>query len=448
MKKITLLSALVALVCTIALAACTQMDPQNQDTTADTAVETTADTAGAETTADESGSESETGSESDTGETTAGETEVVTAAPRYDYMKAEVLPDVTIDPSAYTDMKLTLPADLQITDKDVTEYIDVIRFEYRTADNGEETVLDQPMKLGDDAYIYYKGVADGEEFEGGSNWDDEKPYALGLGSGSFIPGFEAGLVGVIPQNATKENPAEVKVTFPSNYGNELAGKEAVFYVAVEYAVQYTLPAYNVEFLDKTLQYEWQKDFYAGNAAKLKEFEDYVREYLEGQVESAIENAKIDALWEHLTAAAVCQNLPQLEVDFYYNSYISELEYYYEYYKSYGGDEFTKQYPTMDAFAPDFFGFDKNADWKAEAQKMVEKLVKKDMLIHAIAEREGMETVTDEEYQAELKALVEYYGGYMTEADILASMGEIAIRESAFSAKMQTWLMERVTFTFA
>ncbi len=442
MKKLALLSAALALVCVCALSACMQSEPQNQDAAGDTTAETTA----AETTVAESDSETDT--ELDTTETTAAETEEVTAAPRYDYMAAEVLPDVTIDASVYTDMKLTLPADLQITDQSVKDYIDSLRFNYRTADNGEETMVDQPLKLGDDAYIYYKGVTDGEEFDGGSNWDDGEPYALGLGSGAFIPGFEAGLVGVIPTNATKENPAEIKVTFPSTYGTELAGKEATFYVAVEYAVQYTMPEYNVKFLDETLMYSWQQDFYAGDALKLQEFEDYVREYLEGQAESSIENAKIDALWEYLTGAATVQNLPQLELDFYYNSYVSELEYYFDYYTGYGGSSFTELYPTVEAFAPAFFGFDTDADWEDELLNMAKKLVTKDMLMHAIAEREGIEAVTDEEYEAELESLVEYYGGYMTEADILASMGEIAIRESAFSAKMQEWLMERVTFTFA
>ena len=93
------------------------------------------------------------------------------------------------------------------------------------------------------------------------------------------------------------------------------------------------------------------------------------------------------------------------------------------------------------------GLDKDADWSAELDKLCESMVKKDMIIHAVAELEGMETVTDEEFKAELKYWVDSYQGYMTEEEILQSMGEAVIREGALSAKMEKWLLERVTFTF-
>ncbi len=375
-------------------------------------------------------------------------TEPVTAAPRYDYMDADVKADVTVDRSQYVGIELTLPAHLQISDADVRDYIDHVLFQYRTADNGTVHVTDQPLKWGDDAYIYYKGVMDGKEFEGGSNWDDEKPHTLGLGSGAFIPGFEEGLVGVIPASATKDSPAEIHVTFPEDYGNELAGKDAVFYVAVEYAVQYTLPAYTRDTVENTLKFEGTKDFYASDAAYLSEFEEYVRAYLERDIAQDLEYEKINALWKHLTAVAVCVNLPQIELDYYRNAYLEEIEYYYDYYKSYGGASFTEQYPTFDDFARSYMGVSADGHWKAELNKLSEDMVKKDMISHAIAEMEGMETVTEEEYKAELKYWLDYYQGYMTEEEILARMGEVTLRETAFAEKIQKWLLEQATFTFA
>ncbi len=472
MKKQSIMTTLAAgLLTWLALSACTLPDTSApSDTEGDTTVVTVTDTtpatdAGTEDTAtavpDETTfAESETHApetdgavETDTAtkpadsDTKPVETEAVTAPPRYDYMGAEVLPDVTIDESVYTDMKLTLPSYLQVTEADVKAYIEYIRFDYRTPDNGTAQVTDAAMKLGDDAFIYYKGMINGEEFEGGSNWDDAAPYQLGLGSGSFIPGFESGLVGVIPKNATKENPAEVRVTFPENYGNDLAGREAVFYVAVEYAVQYSLPTYDRKFVEETLQYEAEKDFYASDKALLTEFENYVRTYLEEEKAADVENAKVDALWDYLTGSAVCQNLPAVEVEYYLGSYIAEIEYYYDYYKSYAGESFTKEYPTIDDFGKVYVGVEDGGDWRATLRGFAENIVKKDMICHAIAEREDMETVTDEEYKAELKYWVDYYQGYMSEAEILANMGEATLRESAFAEKMQAWLMARATFTF-
>ena len=469
MKKLSLILTLVLCLVVAMLAACTEEGTTTTDTEASaetwicacgqdnggkfcsecgtakpepetTEAETTASTE-AETT--ESAETTATATEKDT---EPAETE--TRAPRYDYFDADVKDDVTIDRSVYTNMQLTLPADLQITHEDVMDYIEYVLFQYRTADNGSVQMTDQPMKLGDTAYVYYKGMIDGKEFDGGSNWSDSSPYALGLGSGSFIPGFEDALVGVIPANATKDSPAEVHVTFPENYGaSDLAGKAAVFYVAVEYAVQYTIPAYNRETVEKTLQYQGEKDFYASDATYLSEFESYVRSYLESDIAEDLEYEKTNALWSYLTTQAVCRNLPQLELDYYYGAYLDEIEYYYDYYSSYGGSSFKEQYPDFDAFARAYMGVEADGDWKAELNKLCEDMVKKDMITYAIAELEGMKSVSDEEFKAELKYWVDYYYGYMTEEEILSNMGEEVIRAGALSEKIQKWLLEHATFTF-
>lgn len=68
--------------------------------------------------------------------------------------------------------------------------------------------------------IDFKGFVDGEAFEGGEAED----YPLVLGSNSFIPGFEAQLVGV-----KADEDVKVEVKFPEEYGApNLAGKDAVF----------------------------------------------------------------------------------------------------------------------------------------------------------------------------------------------------------------------------
>ena len=380
---------------------------------------------------------------------TAKETEAVTAIPRYDYMEAEVAPDVEIDRADYVGITLTIPNSYKIEDDDVQSYIlSGIRFSYRTAVNGTAMVKDQALKLGDDAYIYYKGFVDGKEFEGGSNWDDESAYKLGLGSGSFIPGFEDSLVGIVPNQTSKTNPAEITVTFPEDYTAELAGKEAVFHVVIEYAVQYTLPEYNREFVETTLKYEAQKDFYASDAALLAEFEEYVYNYLVSQNAQSLENAKIDALWNHLTEKATCKNLVADEVAYYFNAYKSEAEYYFDYYTSMNNAEFKALYPDLGSFAVVYFGFEKGASWEAELTKMAELMVQRDMITHAIGELEGLETVTEEEFKAQVKYWVDYYYGYMTEAEIIQNMGEVFLKEAAFSEKLDKWLMDQVTFTYA
>jgi trigger factor len=88
-------------------------------------------------------------------------------------------------------------------------------------------------KDGDQIVIDFKGSVDGEPFEGGSAED----YPLELGSNSFIPGFEAQLVG-----AKVGDEISVNVSFPAEYGaKHLAGKAAVFACTVK-AVKEPKPA--------------------------------------------------------------------------------------------------------------------------------------------------------------------------------------------------------------
>ena len=81
-------------------------------------------------------------------------------------------------------------------------------------------VTDRPSREGDELLLDYAGFCDGVQFEGGT----AQNQTLVLGSDTFIPGFEAQLVGKLPGDSV-----DVKVTFPTPYHSEaLAGKEAVF----------------------------------------------------------------------------------------------------------------------------------------------------------------------------------------------------------------------------
>ena len=384
------------------------------------------------------------------GDTTEGTTttEESTTVPRFDYMDANVANDVTISAEAYKNLTLTVPNSYKVTDEDVSDYIENIRFQYREAVNGSALMTDLPLSMGDDAFIFYKGFLDGKEFEGGSNWDDETPHQLGLGSGSFIPGFEEGLVGIVPSRTSKDNPAKINVTFPADYpAEDLAGKAVVFHVAVGYAVQYTMKEYNRDFVENVLKYEPKEESYESDDALLREFEAYVYDHLVKQGAANLESAKTETLWTHLLDSAECRNLPADELAYYYSSYESEISYYYNYYMSAGGESFAELYPDLDAFAVVYMGLDKGADWKAELNKAAESMVKKHMIAHAIAEMEGMEAVTDQEFDAQVQIYVDYYQGYMTRDEILANMGEAMFMEAAFTEKMDAWLMAQVTFTY-
>ncbi|MGB1474293.1 MAG: trigger factor, partial [Candidatus Puniceispirillaceae bacterium] len=129
-------------------------------------------------------------------------------------LMVEIMPEITIpDLSAIAVERPTLPANQD----EINETINRLAEENRPTQKVEKA---RKAKMGDVVLIDFTGRIDGVAFEGGSATD----HMLELGSNSFIPGFEDGLVG-----ASAGETVDVKVTFPAEYQAEhLAGKEAVF----------------------------------------------------------------------------------------------------------------------------------------------------------------------------------------------------------------------------
>ncbi len=109
------------------------------------------------------------------------------------------------------------------TDEEVDEAVAELASQNRTYE--AKTGKTVKAKDGDQVLIDFIGRVDGVAFEGGTAQDVE----LVLGSGNFIPGFEAQLVGAKP-----DSDVTVKVTFPADYqAANLAGKDAEFETKVK-----------------------------------------------------------------------------------------------------------------------------------------------------------------------------------------------------------------------
>ncbi|MEM9840313.1 MAG: trigger factor [Pseudomonadota bacterium] len=134
-------------------------------------------------------------------------------------MAVEVLP--AIEPTGIDDLKLEkMVAD--IPEDELEEELKTLADQNKTYEDKDEGAAAED---GDRVVIDFKGMIDGEAFDGGS----AEGVDLDLGSGSFIPGFEEQLVGV---KAGEEKT--ITVTFPEDYTAEhLAGKEAQFDVTVQ-----------------------------------------------------------------------------------------------------------------------------------------------------------------------------------------------------------------------
>lgn len=97
---------------------------------------------------------------------------------------------------------------------------------------------------GDVVVIDFTGFLDGKPFEGGS----AEKFKLGVGSGSFIPGFEEQLIGM-----TYGEERTIAVTFPDNYqARDLAGKATQFAVKLHEIQEQKAVAADDAFAQKVL----------------------------------------------------------------------------------------------------------------------------------------------------------------------------------------------------
>ena len=143
----------------------------------------------------------------------------------------EVYPEIALaDYSSVEVEKLSA----EIKEEDLDEMINTLRKQ-----QGDWEVVERAAADGDRLNINFEGFIDGEAFDGGR----AEAMDLVLGSGSMIPGFESGLVGV-----SAGDELDLNVTFPETYHAEnLKGKPAVFKVKVNSVSAQALPELNEEF---------------------------------------------------------------------------------------------------------------------------------------------------------------------------------------------------------
>lgn len=205
------------------------------------------------------------------------EPDIDTKSGRYAYVaRFEVLPEIDLQDLA--GKRVARPV-AEVADADVERMIERLREQRRTFED-----VERPAQDGDRVTISFAGSIDGEPFEGGSG----ESRQLVLGSGTFIPGFEAQLEGV---RAGDERLVEV--TFPEDYQNsELAGRAAQFQVSVETVAEPHLPEVDAEFM--TAFGIGDGDFERFRADVRTNMERELKQRIESKLKSQVMDALLEA----------------------------------------------------------------------------------------------------------------------------------------------------------
>ena len=247
---------------------------------------------------------------------------------------------------------------------------------------------DGAVEEGDTAIIDFKGFKDNEEFEGGS----AEGYSLEIGSHSFIPGFEEGVVGM-----KKEESKDIKLTFPEDYmAKDLAGKEVVFNVTVHDIKKRVIPDLDEEFF---------KDLDMEGVTNKEELNKVVEEEIKTQKEHDTENKFVEDLLAKASSnmtIEIPEEIIDAEADKMYKDFVKRLEMQgvnEELYYAYAGV--------------------KKEDIMKDIKKEAETRLKYRYLLEAIIKEEKIE-IKDKDVDKEIAKIAKNYN--VTEEEIMKEFG--------------------------
>lgn len=277
--------------------------------------------------------------------------------------------------------------EVKASEKEIADAIDHMRERY-----AEDVIKEGKIENGDIAVIDFEGFVDGVPFDGGKS----ENYSLKIGSGTFIPGFEEGLIGL-----KSGDEKDVKVKFPEDYhAEDLKGKDAIFKVKVHEVKEVKIPELDKDFFD---------DLGMEGITTKEELEAQISENIIVQKESQAENKYYDELLE-AAAKNVEVDIPEAmiseELDRMVNQYSDHLK--------------------MQGITLEQFYKLTNSDEAALKDQMRPEAIKRityRLMLEEIAKKEKIE-IDDKEAQEEAKKLAEKY--QMKEDEFLSAFGGIDI----------------------
>ena len=273
---------------------------------------------------------------------------------------------------------------VKVSKEEVQQKIDELLKNYTELVIKEEGAVEN----GDVAVIDFEGFKDGVAFDGGKG----ENYSLEIGSHSFIPGFEEGIIGM-----KKGEEKDLTLTFPEEYQEEsLAGKEVVFKVKVNEIKTKEVPELDKDFFE---------DLGMEDVKTKEDLEKKMKEEIKAQKEEEAEKKYVDALLEKAVSNMTIEldeEIIEAEAEAMYNDFMNHMSAQgitEELYLKYAGT--TKE------------------DIVDHMKKEAETRLKNSYLLNAIIREEQIEA-DEKEALDQIKDLAQKYN--MTEEDVKSSLG--------------------------
>ncbi|MBR6697910.1 MAG: trigger factor [Lachnospiraceae bacterium] len=261
-------------------------------------------------------------------------------------------------------------ADLEVSEDEINAEID----KARKQNSRKIAVEDRAIVDGDEAIIDFEGFVDGVAFEGGKG----ENYSLKIGSHSFIDTFEEQLIG---KNIGDE--VEVNVTFPEDYhAADLAGKPALFKVAVKEIKAEELPELDDDFASEVSEFD-----------TLAEYKEDVKKTVAERKEKAAKTDKENAVVEKVVANAK-MDIPEAMVE----TQVRQM-----------ADEFAQRIQSQGLSIEQYFQFTGLTPDKLleEMKPQAVKRIESRLVLEAVVKAENIEA-SDEDVEKELENMASMY----------------------------------------
>lgn len=314
----------------------------------------------------------------------------------------------------YMGVKLTLGT-YEVTEEEIQSNIDSMLLSYPKYEDTDKTTVEE----GDTVNIDYEGLKNDVAFDGGT----AQGSYLEIGSGSFIDGFEDGLIGKKVGEKVKLN-----LTFPEDYQNtELAGQDVVFNVTINKIVTKETVTHDTVTDDFVAS-----NFVSQGYNNVKELEDGVKEQLEASKESSKKTDTQNALFKKLRESCKV-TLPEGLLDQRVKEYIDQFTTNME--NSYGMklEDYLSQINTTED------------EFKQQAEQMMTESLENQIILEAIAKKENIEA--DEEGYAEYKKGVVTDFGFESEDALIEQYGEDYVKNAYVSDKTMDILIDNAKITY-
>jgi len=233
----------------------------------------------------------------------------------------------------------------------------------------EKEAVEREAKDGDETIIDFVGKKDGVAFAGGTASD----YSLTIGSKTFIPGFEEGIIGKKPGETF-----DLELKFPKNYhAEELKGADVVFTTTLKKVHQKKLPELNDDFAKKVGPFETVKDLEVDIKRELNE-------QAKREAQEKIKDALVTELVK-ISKVPVPKILIEDQVESLKRDFMNNLMY-----QGLNLDQYLKSQ-----------GFNDEADWrKKELEPEAEKRVKAGLVLAQLS-KEFKTEVTETEIDKQI-----------------------------------------------